>query len=138
STCAVTVSADLMSVGVVVGCLANGRYSTGPNMIRDLRRREPWIGDFEHGGSGVIPLRRPYARFTAPGVALVGGAAWQGLPARGSGIGAGLVAGTMLAEGVGEAADPGDEATLWAGYQAPFQHELGGTLAGYDVLRRGT
>ena len=138
STCAVTVSTDLRRVGILVGCLANGRYSTGPRMVADACEREPWIGPPVAGGSGVIPLRRPYARITAAGVALVGDAACQVFPAHGSGIGIGLVAGTMLAEGVAEVDDPGDPHELWRRYQAPFQRELGGDLAGYDVLRRAT
>ena len=89
-------------------------------------------------GTGVIPLRRPYARITAPGLALVGDAACQVFPAHGSGIGVGLLAGTMLAEGVADADDPGDPHVLWSGYQAAFQRRMGGDLAGYDVLRRAT
>lgn len=138
STCAVTVSADLTHVGILVGCLANGRYGTGPRMVADLRRRERWIGPAVTSGTGVIPLRRPYARTTAAGVALVGDAACQVFPAHGSGIGVGLVAGTVLAEGTAGVDDPGDPHHLWHGYQAPFQRELGGDLAGYDVLRRAT
>jgi len=135
STRAIAVGPDLDRVGVLVGCLANGRYGTGPGMLDQVRAREPWIGEPISGGFGVIPLRRPYARFTAPGLALVGDAACQVFPAHGSGIGVGLVAGRILAEAVGDAADPGDEAALWR-YQAAFQHELGGTLAAYDGIRR--
>ena len=135
STRGIAVSPDLDRVGVLVGCLANGRYGTGPGMLDAVRAREPWIGEPVSGGFGVIPLRRPYARFTAPGLALVGDAACQVFPAHGSGIGVGLVAGRILAESVGDASDPGDEATLWR-YQAAFQHELGGALAAYDGVRR--
>jgi flavin-dependent dehydrogenase len=135
STCGVTVSAALDEVSVLVGCLANGRYGTGPRMLGELRRREPWIGEEISGGSGVIPLRRPYARFTAPGLAMVGDAACQVFPAHGSGIGIGLIAGRMLADAVRGAADPGAETTLWA-YQAAFQRELGGLLAAFDGFRR--
>ncbi len=138
STCAVAISEDLTSVGILVGCLANGRYSTGPRMVADFCRSEPWVGSAVSSGTGVIPLRRPYARLSAPGIALVGDAACQVFPAHGSGIGIGLIAGTMLARGVAELDDPGDECGLWAGYQAPFQHEHGGTLAGFDVLRRAS
>lgn len=136
STCAVTVSADLETIGVVVGCLANGRYSTGPRMVTALREREPWIGEPIHAGAGVIPLRRPYARFTAPGVAVVGDAACQVFPGHGSGVGLGLIAGTMLADAVVDADDPGDADLLWRGYQAPFHRRYGGMLAAYDSVRR--
>jgi flavin-dependent dehydrogenase len=135
STRGIAVGPGLDRVGVLVGCLANGRYGTGPGMLDAVRAREPWIGGPISGGFGVIPLRRPYARCTAPGLALVGDAACQVFPAHGSGIGVGLVAGRILAESIGAAADPGDEAALWR-YQAAFQHELGGTLAAYDGIRR--
>lgn len=138
STVAITIFDDLQTVGILVGCLANGRYGTGPRMLEELRRAEPWIGDAVHRGAGVIPLRRPYARITAPGLALVGDAAAQVFPAHGSGIGVGLVAGAILAAGVADAADPGDEHALWAGYQVPFMDRFGADLIGYDALRRGT
>ena len=135
STRGVTVSNDLDEVHVLVGCLANGRYGTGPRMLDELRADEPWIGAPVSGGSGVIPLRRPYARFTAPGLALVGDAACQVFPAHGSGIGMGLIAGRMLADAVSGATDPGGEQVLWD-YQAAFQRELGGPLAAFDAFRR--
>ena len=130
-----TVSEDLEQVGVLVGCLANGRYGTGPRLLADLRVEEPWIGEPIHGGFGVIPLRRPYARFTAPGLALVGDAACQVFPAHGSGIGMGLIAGRLLAEAVAGEVDPGDGEVLW-GYQLAFQREFGGLMAFYDSVRR--
>lgn len=135
STRAITVGADLDHVRVLVGCLANGRYGTGPRMLDELRLAEPWIGSAISGGFGVIPLRRPYARFTAPGLALVGDAACQVFPAHGSGIGLGLIAGRILADTVADCADPGDQSVLW-GYQAAFQHEFGGLLLSSDVFRR--
>ncbi len=138
STQAVQVSEDLSHVAVLVGCLANGRYGTAPTMIAELLRSEPWIGDVVTSGTGVIPLRRPFARLTAAGVALVGDAACQVFPAHGSGIGAGLIAGTMLAAGVADADDPGDPHLLWRCYQAPYQRSIGRDLAGFDVLRRAT
>lgn len=138
STRAIGIDADLDHASVLVGCLANGRYGSGPRLLEDTRRAEPWLGASISGGSGVIPLRRPYARFTAPGLALVGDAAAQVFPAHGSGIGVGLIAGTLLAEAVTApdgSADLGDERRLWA-YQAAFQHELGGLLNAFDAFRR--
>jgi flavin-dependent dehydrogenase len=138
STCAVTVTPDLTHVGMVTGCLANGRYSTGSKIVADRCAQEPWIGPPVATGTGVIPLRRPYARLTAGGVALVGDAACQVFPAHGSGIGIGLVAGSMLAEGVAAVDDPGDPHELWRRYQAPFQRGVGSDLLAFDVLRRAT
>ena len=135
STVAIAADQELSHVGLLVGCLANGRYGTGPRMVDDVRRQQPWIGDQISGGFGVIPLRRPYARFTAAGLALVGDSACQVFPAHGSGIGLGLVAGRLLAEAVADTSDPGDEHVLWR-YQAAFQQELGGLLVASDIFRR--
>jgi len=41
STRAITVSPDLDEAAVLVGCLANGRYSTGPRMLEATRAAEP-------------------------------------------------------------------------------------------------
>jgi flavin-dependent dehydrogenase len=138
STASVAVAADLGHVGILVGCLASGAYGTAPQLLADLLRREPWIGGSIASGAGVIPLRRPYARLTAPGLALVGDAACQVFPAHGSGIGIGLMAGTMLAEAVEGLDDPGDERQLWARYQAPFVARHGADLLAYDAMRRGS
>lgn len=135
STKAVSVSEDLQEVSVLVGCLANGRYGSGPRMLAELRRSEPWIGEAHSGGSGVIPLRRTWARITAPGVALVGDSACQVFPAHGSGIGMGLMAGRMLSDVVADTGDPGNPDTLWR-YQEGWHRAFGGPLAAFDGLRR--
>lgn len=135
STRAITVGESLDEASILVGCLADGRHSSGPRLLAAARADEPWIGESLSGGAGVIPLRRPYARISAPGLALVGDAACQVFPAHGSGIGIGLIAGTMLAEAVAGASDPGRADTVWA-YQAAFQHEHGGLLAAFDAFRR--
>lgn len=165
STRNMSISEDLTHVSVLVGCVANGRYGTGPQMLEQVRRSEPWIGEPIGGGSGVIPLRRPYARFTAPGLALVGDAACQVFPAHGSGIGMGLIAGRILADAVtgpsssatarptarstyaphgtdgatGRVDEPvhdiGNESVLWR-YQHAFMSEFGGLLIAFDAFRR--
>jgi flavin-dependent dehydrogenase len=129
------VSEDLHGVSVLTGTLGEREWGTGPSLMSWVRSHHRWIGESLYGGAGLIPLRRPYARFTAPGVALVGDAACQMFPAHGSGIGIALVAGAMLAEATSGADDPGDERALWR-YQAGFQREHGGMLAAYDVVRR--
>lgn len=137
STRAIRVAADLSHVSVLVGCLADGRSSSAPRMVAAARNAEPWLGEPRVTGQGVIPLRRPYARLVAPGIALVGDAGCQVFPGHGSGIGIGMIAGTMLADAIGGAgtADPGDEIVLWR-YQAAFHREFGGLLASYDAVRQ--
>ena len=138
SALAVSVTEDLRTVSVLTGTLGAREWGTGPSLMSLVRARNRWIGAPEFGGAGLIPLRRPYARFTAPGVALVGDAACQMFPAHGSGIGIALVAGAMLAEATTEGADGDDVGApdaLWR-YQAAFLREHGGTLAAYDLIRR--
>lgn len=143
SALVVHVHEDLDEVSVLTGTLGTSTWGSGTSILDLLRARQPWIGEPRFGGSGLIPLRRPYDRFTAPGLALVGDAACQVFPAHGSGIGIGLIAGRMLAEAVerdgltraDDDGDPGSEQTLWD-YQASFLREHGGTLAAYDALRR--
>lgn len=135
SLVSIAVSEDLHHASILTGTLGAKEWGTGPSLWSWTRSHHPWIGEPEFGGAGLIPLRRPYERFTAPGVALVGDAACQMFPAHGSGIGISLVAGAMLAEASTAADDPGDERALWR-YQASFQREQGGTLAAFDVVRR--
>lgn len=135
STLAVSTTEDLSSVGVLVGVLADGRHGTGPSLVADLLAQQTWMGDRIEGGAGVIPLRRPYARLSAPGLALVGDAACQVFPAHGSGVGFGLLAGHVLATSVAGADDPGREDVVWR-YQRDFHERHGGLLANFDVMRR--
>ncbi|UDY34140.1 FAD-dependent oxidoreductase [Dermatobacter hominis] len=135
SALAVGVAADLGEVSVLTGAIASGEWGSGRTILDRFRGANPWIGEPRYGGDGLIPLRRPYARLGASGVALVGDAACQVFPAHGSGIGTGLMAGAVLAEQVGGAADPGADGALWA-YQTAYHREHGGTLAAYDTFRR--
>ena len=131
-----SVGAGLRQVELLTGCMVGEGYS-GLALIDRAVREHPWIGPRIFGGSGVIPLRRPYDRLSAPGIALLGNAACQVFPAHGSGVGMGLVAARMLAEAMATGDDPGDETRLWA-WQAEFHHRYGATLAAYDLFRRLT
>jgi menaquinone-9 beta-reductase len=114
---------------------ASGR--TGAGILRHFLAAERWIGRVVSGGSGRIPIRRPYDRLAVEGIALVGDAGCQVFPQHGSGVGAGLVAARLLADAVQGRDDPGGVAATWA-YQAAFHRERGGVHAAYDVLRRAT
>lgn len=134
STRSITVSEDFSEASILVGCVADGRFATVPGLLADARSAAPWLGEPISGGTGLIPLRRPYARLTTPGLALVGDAACQVFPAHGSGIGIGLIAGRMLAEALIDHADPGAAAALWS-YQSAFHRTYGPTLVAYDAVR---
>jgi flavin-dependent dehydrogenase len=135
STVNVGVDPSFEHVSVLAGSIPVGGAPGGAELVRQVRAQHPWMGEALFGGGGTIPLRRVYDRFTAPGIALVGDAAGQVMTGHGSGIGFGLIAGKMLAEAVAGARDPGAADVLWR-YQAGFLREFGGTLSGYDAVRR--
>lgn len=135
STINITVEASLEEVSVLAGTIPSLGAATAPEVIKAVRSLHPWMGRTVFGGGSLIPLRRVYDRFTAPGAALVGDAACQVFPGHGSGIGFGLMAGKVLAEATAGAADPGAEDVLWR-YQAAYLREFGAILAGYDAVRR--
>jgi len=135
STIALGVEADGATAHIVTGAIQGGGRRTGAQLIRDLKRSQPWLGRTLVAGARAIPLRRPYDRLAMPGLALVGDAACMVFPAHGSGVGAGMLAGKILAEEVGHHDDPGQLRATWA-YQARYQRDFGATLAAYDVLRR--
>jgi len=136
STACIQVDPGLETVSLLTGTLADGQHGSGPQLMRRLVAAHPWIGRCLHSGGGLIPIRRPYARLSGPGVALLGDAGCQVFPAHASGVGAGLVAARLLSEAVRRSADPGDEGATWA-YQRAFQRQLGATHAAYDALRIG-
>ncbi|KAA3614453.1 MAG: FAD-dependent oxidoreductase [Planctomycetota bacterium] len=120
---------------LLTGSIADGNHASGPELIRQLRVREPWLGPAKFGGSGLIPLRRPYDRLAVPGLALIGNSACQVFPAHGSGIGIGMLAAKILVESVRTFSDPGCLEATWA-YSAGFHRRHGGLLGAYDVFRR--
>lgn len=135
STTNIKVEASLEDVSVLAGSIPALGHANGADLIKQVRADHPWMGETVFGGGALIPLRRVYDRFTAPGIALVGDAACQVMPGHGSGIGLGLIAGTVLAEAVGGAEDPGGGDELWR-YQASYLREFGGIFGAYDAVRR--
>lgn len=110
-------------------------YPSGAAILRRFVESRPWIGERLYGGQGAIPLRRPYVRLAANGVALVGDAACQVYSAHGSGVGMGLVAARTLAQAIAPCRDPGRPSYLRR-YERRFHRRYGGLLAGSDAFRR--
>lgn len=131
----IQVDLDHGFVDLLTGAIAEPQFPSGPALIDDLRQRHPWIGPTRFGGSGALPLRRPWSRLGAPGVVLLGDAACQVFSAHGSGIGIGMIAARLLADVVHGAADPGDEAVTWS-YSARFHRTWGGRLGAAQLVRR--
>ncbi|MBN2498436.1 MAG: FAD-dependent oxidoreductase [Deltaproteobacteria bacterium] len=134
STRMVLVSPDLGAVELLAGCIAD-RQPDGPGMLAALEGENPWIGQTISGGAGLIPIRRPYARLSAPGLILIGDAACMVFPMHGSGVAPALRAARLLADCTRRADDPGCESATW-GFSARFQRTVGAVHAAYDVLRR--
>ena len=137
STLNIMVDESHNEVDMLTGSTGNGKYRTGEQLVADFIEDKPWIGPVKFGGSGRIPMRRPYDRLGVPGCVLVGNAACQVFPAHASGIGVGQIAGKILAETVALYRDPGSAEAVWR-YQASFQREIGSLLGAYDVFRRLT
>jgi electron transfer flavoprotein-quinone oxidoreductase len=125
-------------VAVLTGSIQDrpGRAS-GAQMLEAFIAREPWIGARRFGGAGAIPLRRPYSRLGAEGLALLGDAGCMVFAAHGSGIATSLRAARLLADSVRRYADPGSADATWD-YSAAFHRHEGGVLLAYDVVRRLT
>ncbi len=135
STLAVRTDAQLTQAELLTGAGGEDPELDAPRMMVEFTRREAWVGERRFGGSGTIPVRRPYDRLGTAGAALVGNAACQVFPAHGSGVGMGLIAGKLLAQAASNHGDPGAAEATWA-YQARFHRLHGRTLAAYDVFRR--
>lgn len=133
----IQVDLEAGQVDLLTGAIAIPEHPTGAALVDDLRRQHPWIGEAVFGGSGALPLRRPYARLGAPGVALLGDAACQVYAAHGSGIGIGMIAARLLCDVIADAADPGDEAVTWA-YSARFHRAWGPLLGAASLVQRMT
>ncbi|MSP72531.1 MAG: NAD(P)/FAD-dependent oxidoreductase [Myxococcales bacterium] len=126
-----------MEIDFLTGAVVGDTDQSGVDLLKRCRERLDFTGPLEFGGSGLLPMRRPYDRLVVEGVALLGNAACQIFPAHGSGVGLGLIAASMLASHVGGGRDPGELRALWT-WQAAFQREYGTLCAAYDVVRRLT
>jgi menaquinone-9 beta-reductase len=135
----VRVNAEFSQVAILTGSTALARYRSGRRILDDFVRDNPWIGPRVFGGSRALPLRRPYSRLVAPGIALLGDAACQVYPTHGSGIGIGLVAARMLSDAILGALrrreDPGARPAMW-GYSSAFHRRWGALMCGADAFRR--
>lgn len=135
STLGVRVEFDHDEVELLTGVEATHPSLDGPGLIQEFKRTAKWVGSVVFGGASMIPVRRPYDRLAAPGLALVGDAACQTFPGHGSGVGSGLLAARTLERAVAQRDDPGAGASM-ADYQTRFHRERGGVHAAYDVIRR--
>lgn len=135
STLNVSFEEQPCEVEFLAGSTADGRHLSGEQLIEGFIADKPWVGELVFGGSGRIPMRRPYDRQGVPGLVLIGNAGSQVFPAHASGIGFGMIAAKILSESLHGERDPGSLHAVWR-YQAGFQRELGAVCGAYDVFRR--
>jgi flavin-dependent dehydrogenase len=121
------------TVGILTGSIPSLGFPSGKAVLDELVRSQPWIGRRIFGGSGAIPLRRPYDRLATDHVALLGDAACQVFPAHGSGIGAGILAAKLLADTLA-GGKPGRGSMR--DYEVAWHRRWGGLFAAYDAFRR--
>jgi len=116
-------------VGLLTGSIPADGHCPGRELLEDFAAEHSWIGETIFGGGRMIPLRRPLTRLCSGRFAALGDAGRQVFPAHGSGIGAGLVAASVLAESLADGS--GVE-----GYNHRWQRRHGGLMAAYDLFRR--
>ncbi|MDG1479491.1 MAG: NAD(P)/FAD-dependent oxidoreductase [Myxococcota bacterium] len=99
-------------VGILTGSIPGLGFPSGTRLLREFVAQQDWVGERLSGGAGAIPLAAPFV-LARDRVALVGDAGSQVYAMHGSGVGAGLVAGSILAETLANGGTPEDYATRW-------------------------
>ncbi len=116
-------------VAILTGSIPADGHPAGRSLIERFVADEPWVGARHTGGHRAIPLGRPHDVLARGRIAAIGDAARQVFSAHGSGIGAGMVAGHMLASSVAEGGGLDAYAVGW-------MRRYGGLFAAYDLFRR--
>ncbi len=116
-------------VSLLTGSIPALGHPSGQVMLDRFAAEHDWIGERVFGGCRALPLRAPYLRLAEGRVALIGDAACQVYATHGSGIGAGMIAGRMVAESL--AGGQG----VW-GYAVAWQRRWGGLFAGSERFAR--
>lgn len=135
----VVVAPDTQHVAFLTGSRPLPGIPSGMDLIRQFVADNAWVGSRMFGGQRPIPLRRPYAALSAPGVALLGDAGSQIYSAHGSGIGISLIAAKILAETLKSALNKDEDigdAEVLARYGRTFHQKYGSLLANSDASRR--
>ncbi len=123
------VQIDGDEVALLSGSIPAEGHPSGQKIIDDFVASCGFVGEPIFGGRRPIPLGRAHVEIGRGRHAAIGDAARQVFAAHGSGIGAGMTAGRMLAEAVAHGAGP-------EAYNVDWQRTHGGLFAAYDVFRR--
>lgn len=125
----VNVRLDGDEFSILTGSVPATGAPSGRVLLDRFAEDNPWMGEVIFGGARAIPLGRPHLRLAEGKVALLGDAANQVYAMHGSGIGAGLVAASMLVEALAAGGTPDD-------YNHQWQREWGGLMAGAVAFAR--
>ncbi len=137
SVLTLTIDEATERAALLCGTVGGGQHRSPAGHLTAFVEKNRWLGERLFGGAGAIPLRRPFERIAAEGIALVGDAASMVFAAHGSGVGLGLLSGKTLAAAIRAHDDPGSLTASWA-YQEAFLREHGGALAAADAFCRLT
>ncbi len=122
-------------LAVLTGSLPALGHKAGRAIRDELVKSLPWAGEMLFGGQAPIPLHRPHRRLAFVkgdhAVIRVGDAAGQVFAAHGSGIGAQLLAGKMLAEALSTHGLEG--ATR---FERAWHRRFGPVFVAADLVRR--
>ncbi len=122
-------------LSILTGSLPALGFASGKALRDDFAARHAWIGEMRFGGHAPIPLHRPRRRLAfmdgANAVVRLGDAAGQVYAAHGSGIGAQLVAATMLAERIAKDGPRGAVA-----FERAWHRRFGPAFLAADAFRR--
>lgn len=123
-----------LELSVLTGSVAALGHIAG-KPLRDTFAAKPWVGPLRFGGHAPIPLHRPHRRLAfvsgERAVVRLGDAAGQVFAAHGSGIGAQLVAGRMLATALVE-----DGVRGAATFEQRWHRRFGAAFFAADAFRR--
>lgn len=125
-------------VDVFAGVVPRPDQPRPEDMVAAVVAREGGMGPVVRGGHpAIIPLRRSFDAFVAPGLMLIGDAAAMANPLNGSGMSAALLAAQLAAATLKDAFARGvfDVPALWP-YVAAYQRSQGAAFAKLDVVQR--
>lgn len=127
-------------LAILTGTLPALGHPPGKKVRDDLAARHAWIGPMAFGGHAPIPLHRPRKdlAFVARDRALVrvGDAAGLVYAAHGSGIGAQLVAGRMLADTLAQRTPRDGVGSAVGAWERAWHRRFGARFLAADAFRR--
>ena len=129
------IATDEGDVDILIGRVGSLTQEGIQSALQALKKDNPILGDtlLKCGYTSCIPVRYPSTMMVANGYVTCGDAAYLTIPMMGSGVVAGMIAATYLADVLAEKKDFSKE-NLWK-YQVKVYNKFGGYV-GVDLLKR--